>query len=175
VATAAYPQAQLNKVDAGADAWMARLKALLLEVRRLRSEMNLSPAERVPLLTLGDDDFVNAAAPLLQALARLAEVRPLADEAAFAAATRMAPVAVSGGLRLALHVAVDVAAEDARLAKEIARLQGEVAKAEAKLGNASFVDRAPPAVVAQERERIASFRQSLDRLSDQRTRLAASP
>jgi valyl-tRNA synthetase len=175
VATAAYPVAQLNKVDPAADAWVARLKAVLLEVRRLRSEMNLPPSEKLPLLTLGDRAFVDAAAPLLQALARLSEVRVLADEAAFAAATRTAPAAVSGELRLALHVEVDVAAEDARLGKEIARLEGEVAKAEAKLGNASFVDRAPAAVVAQERERLAGFRLSLDRLRDQRTRLAASP
>ncbi len=175
VATAAYPVAQLKKVDAQADAWVARLKAVLLEVRRLRSEMNLPPSEKVPLLTLGDSQFVAAAAPLLQALARLGEVRMLADEAAFATATRVAPVAVSGELRLALHAEVDLAAEDARLAKEIARLEGEVAKAEAKLSNASFVDRAPAAVVAQERERVAGFRQSLDRLSDQRTRLATSP
>jgi valyl-tRNA synthetase len=175
VATAEYPVAALNKVDERADAWVARLKAVLLEIRRLRSEMNLSPAERVPLLTLGDDGFVAAAAPLLQALARLGEVRVLAEEAAFAAATTLAPVAVSGDLRLALHVEVDVVAEDARLAKEIARLEGEVAKAEAKLSNASFVDRAPAAVVAQERERVAGFRQALDRLGDQRTRLAAFP
>ncbi len=175
VATAAYPVAQLNKVDERADAWVLRLKAVLLEVRRLRSEMNLPPMQKVPLLTLGDQTFVDAAAPLLQALARLAEVRVLTDEAAFTAATRTAPVVVSGDLRLALHVEVDLAAEDARLGKEITRLEGEAAKAEAKLANASFVDRAPAAVVAQERERLAGFRQALDRLRDQRTRLAACP
>jgi valyl-tRNA synthetase len=174
IATAAYPQAQLEKVDPKADAWVARLKAVLLEVRRLRSEMGLSPAERVPLLTCGDGAFVEAAAPLLKALARLGEVRVLADEAEFAAATQAAPVAVSGDLRLALHVEVDVAAEDARLGKEITRLEGEIAKAEAKLSNASFVDRAPAAVVAQERARVADFRQALARLQGQRSRLAAS-
>ena len=174
IVQAVYPQAQLQKVDPRADAWMARLKAVVLESRRLRSEMNLSPAERVPLLTLGDEAFVSSATPLLQALARLAEVRALPDEAAFAAATATAPVAVSGELRLALHVQVDVAAETARLDKEIARLAGEIVKADAKLGNESFVARAPAAVVTQERERVAGFRQSLDRLQGQRTRLAAS-
>jgi valyl-tRNA synthetase len=177
IVTAAYPQAQLDKVDAAADAWVGRLKAALGEVRRLRSEMGLNPGERVPLLVHGgaeDLRFVAAAAPLLQALGRLAEVRPLAEEAAFAAATRTAPVAVSEGLRLALEVQVDMAAETARLDKEITRLAGEVGKAEVKLGNASFVDRAPAAVVAQERERLAGFRQDLDRLRAQRDRLAAS-
>ncbi|MBX3602063.1 MAG: valine--tRNA ligase [Rubrivivax sp.] len=174
IVTAPYPQAQLEKVDAQADAWVARLKALVAETRRLRSEMGLAPGERVPLLALGDAGFVAAATPLLKALARIAEVRVPADEAAFAAATRNAPVAVSGDLRLALHVEIDVAAERARLDKEITRLAGEIAKAEAKLGNASFVERAPAAVVAQERERLEGFRQALGRLRDQSDRLAAS-
>jgi valyl-tRNA synthetase len=177
IVTAPYPEAQLEKVDAAADAWMARLKAVVVEARRLRSEMNLSPGERVPLLVHGsaegDAGFVADAAPLLKALARLSELRELAEDD-FAAATRAAPVALAGGLRIALHVAVDVAAESARLDKEIARLQGEIAKADAKLGNPSFVERAPAAVVEQERARLAGFRQDLDRLRDQRTRLASS-
>ena len=174
IVTAAYPQAQLDKVDPAADQWMGRLKAVVAECRRLRSEMGLNPGERVPLITLGDDAFVAAASPLLKALARLAEVRALADEAAFAQATQAAPVAMSGDLRLALFVAIDVAAEQARLAREITRLQGEIAKADAKLGNAGFVARAPAAVVEQERARLADFRQSLARLQDQQTRLAAA-
>ena len=170
---AAYPQAQLDKVDPVADVWVARLKAVAAEVRRLRSEMGLSPAERVPLLTSGDDGFVASAAPVLQALTRLSELRPQSDEAAFAAATANAPVALSGSLRMALFVQIDVAAEQVRLDKEITRLQGEISKADAKLGNESFVARAPAAVVEQERARLANFRQSLDRLQDQRSRLVA--
>jgi valyl-tRNA synthetase len=78
---------------------------------------------------------------------------------------------VHGGLRLALHVEIDVAAEQARLDKEIARLKGEVTKARAKLGNESFVARAPAAVVAQERARLAEFEAAVTRLEDQRARL----
>ena len=174
IVAARYPQAQLEKVDPAADAWVARLKSVVAETRRLRSEMSLPPGERVPLLTRGDDDFVAAATPLLKSLARLAEVRRLGDDAAFAAATSQAPVAVSGELRLALHVEIDLAAEQARLAKEIARLQGEIAKTDGKLANESFVARAPAAVVAQERARLADFRQALGRLQDQQGRLAAS-
>ena len=174
IVTAAYPQAQLSKVDASADDWTNRLKAVAAEIRRLRSEMALSPGDRVPLLTRGDDAFVRSATPVLQALARLGEVRVLADEAAFAAATASAPVAVCGELRLALHVQVDVAAEQARLDKEITRLQGEAAKTEVKLGNESFVARAPTAVVEQERARLADFRRALSRLRDQRSRLVVA-
>jgi valyl-tRNA synthetase len=172
IVTAPYPVAQLEKIDAEADAWVARLKAVVVESRRLRSEMGLPPGGRVPLLAAGGGAFLEQAAPVLKALARLAEVRELGD--GFAAATANAPVAVIGDVRIALEVKVDPVAEAARLDKEIARLEGEVAKCEAKLGNAGFVDRAPPAVVAQERERLAGFRQALDRLRDQRARLETS-
>jgi len=156
-------------VEAGLKA--GQLKAVVAESRRLRSEMGLSPGEKVPLLTLGESDFVAAAMPLMQALARLSEVRVMHDEAAFAAATASSPVAVSGALRLALHVQIDVAAESARLGKEITRLIGEIGKAEAKLGNEGFVARAPAAVVEQERARLADFRQAVERLKTQQARL----
>ena len=177
IVVAPYPQAQLERVDAAADAWVARLKALVGTCRTLRSEMGLAPGERVPLLAHGSGDdagFVAEAAPLLRALARLAEVRLIEPESAFAQATQAAPVAVLGDLRVALHVEVDMAAERARLEREIARLDAEVAKAQAKLGNASFVERAPAAVVEQERQRLAGFTQTLRRLRDQAARLPAA-
>ncbi len=164
--------AQLEKIDPAADAWVVQLKALVGVCRGLRGEMNLSPAERVPLLTFGDAEFIASAAPVLKALAKLGEVQVLADEAAFAAATEMAPVAVHGQARLALKVEIDVEAERVRLDKEIARLQGEITKAEAKLSNESFVARAPAAVVEQERGRVADFSATLAKLQQQRQRLA---
>jgi valyl-tRNA synthetase len=173
VATAPYPQAQLDKVDPAADAWMAQLKAVVGVSRNLRSEMSLSPAERVPLLTFGDAGFVESATAVLKALARLSDVRML-DAAAFAAATQAAPVAEAGSVRLALFVEIDVDAELARLGKEITRLEGEITKAQAKLGNESFVARAPATVVQQEQARLDGFTQALGRLRDQRGRLAPS-
>ena len=94
--------------------------------------------------------------------------------AAFDEATRSTPVAVQGEARLALLVAIDVEAERARLAKEMVRLEGEIGKAAAKLGNPSFVARAPAAVVGQEKQRLEDFRRTLDRLRDQASRLRSS-
>ena len=173
IVTAPYPKAELSRVDAESDAWMAKLKAVAGACRQLRSEMNLSPAERVPLLVAGDAEFMASAAPVLKALARLSEVQPLAD-AAFDAATRSTPVAVQGEARLALQVQIDIEAESARLAKEMARIEGEMGKSGAKLDNPSFVARAPAAVVAQEQQRLEEFRRTLDRLRDQASRLRSS-
>jgi valyl-tRNA synthetase len=167
IVTAPYPKAQLDRIDPAADTWVAQLKAIVGACRNLRAEMGLSPAERVPLMTFGEADFFATAAPLLKALAKVSELQSLPDEAAFAAASRQAPVAVQGAARLALKVEVDVAAERERLGKEIVRLQAEIVKAQARLGNASFVERAPAAVVAQERSRLDDFVQTLARLQAQ--------
>jgi valyl-tRNA synthetase len=101
-------------------------------------------------------------------------VQRIDDDAKFAAATGALPVAVVADVRLALQLKIDLAAEQARLTKEIERLRGEQAKAEAKLANQGFVARAPAAVVDQERARLAEFSQTLQRLEDQRARLARS-
>ena len=170
IVLAPYPVADLGRIDPEADVWVARLKAVVGTVRNLRSEMSLSPAERVPLLTTGDATFIQQAAPLLKALGKLGEVRML-DEASFAEAAAMAPVAVQGDARLALFVEIDVAAEQERLGKEVKRLEGEIVKAQAKLGNESFVARAPAAVVEQEQQRMADFTATLARVREQLQRL----
>jgi valyl-tRNA synthetase len=98
-------------------------------------------------------------------------VKVFDDEAAWAAAAQAAPVAVVGEARLCLFMEIDVAAEKARLGKEAARLAGELAKAKGKLGNEAFVAKAPPAVIEQERKRIADFTAALARIETQLGRL----
>ena len=108
---------------------------------------------------------------MLQALAKLSEVKVFDDEASWAAAAKAAPVAVVGEARLCLFMEIDVAAEKARIGKEVARLEGEVAKANGKLANQAFVAKAPPAVIEQERKRIAEFGATLGKLREQLARL----
>ena len=174
IVTAAYPKPQLERVDALADAWVAKLKNVVGATRALRSEMNLSPAARVPLLVIGDDAFVAEAELVLKALAKVSEVRRFDTDTGFAEATTSAAVSVAGESRVALHVEIDVVVETARLDKEISRLEAELAKANAKLASENFVARAPAAVVAQEQQRVAEFTSTLARVRDQRARLASS-
>ena len=171
VSIARYPQAQPEKIDEGAIAHMGRVKALVDACRALRGEMNVSPSTRLPLFTVGDTEFMRGVAPVLQALAKLNEVKVFDDEAAWAAAAQAAPVAMVGDARLCLHMEIDVAAEKARLSKEIARIDGEITKANAKLGNEAFVAKAPAAVIDQEKKRVADFGTTLTRLRDQLGRL----
>ena len=171
IAIARYPEAQPSKIDETAIAHMDRVKGLVDACRTLRGEMNVSPSTRLPLFTVGDTGFMRGVAPVLQALAKLSEVKVFEDEAAWATAAQAAPVAMVGEARMCLHMEIDVAAEKARLSKEIARIDGEITKANAKLGNEAFVAKAPPAVIDQEKKRVADFGTTLGRLRDQLTRL----
>ncbi len=161
-----FPQANPAAVDTAAEADVAELKAQVEAVRALRGEMNLSPAQKVPLCAQGDAPILKRNAPYLAALAKLSEVEVLD-----ALPDAGAPVQVVGTSRLMLHVEIDVAAERVRLDKEIARLEGEMAKANGKLSNASFVERAPAAVVEQEKARMAQFGETLQKVREQRAKL----
>ena len=171
VSIARYPEAQMNKVDEQAIASVNQLKSLVDACRNLRGEMNVSPSTRMPMFALGNAEFMRANAPVLQALAKLSEVKVFDDEAAWQAAAQAAPVAVVGETRLCLFMEVDVAAEKLRLGKEVARLQNEITKANGKLSNEAFVAKAPPAVIAQERQRVADFEATLHKIQDQLKRL----
>ncbi|MCE9633373.1 MAG: valine--tRNA ligase, partial [Methylophilales bacterium] len=163
----AYPKSQPAKIDTASEQWMAQLKDMVNACRSLRGEMNIGPAQKVPLIAAGDQASVQAFAPYLAALAKLTEVTAAGDNLP----ETDAPVQIVGDYRLMLKIEIDVAAEKERLGKEVARLQGEISKAEGKLGNASFVERAPAAVVAQEQERLAGFKATLDKLQTQLAKL----
>jgi valyl-tRNA synthetase len=162
-----YPVAQPEKIDEAAEAAMAEFKAQVDAVRALRGEMNVPPSQKAPLNATGNRATLERNAPYLAALARLSEVKVVDQLPDIIGA----PVQVVGDARLMLHIEVDVAAEKARLDKEIARLEGEIAKANGKLSNPNFVDRAPAAVVEQERSRLAQFTDTLGKIREQRAKL----
>jgi valyl-tRNA synthetase len=164
---AAYPRADLSRLDPASEAKVERLKALAYACRNLRGEMNVSPALRMPLLVANGGNDIAEFAPILQALGKLSEVQLVADMPADA----MAPVAVVGETRMMLKVEIDIAAEKIRLAKEIEKLEKQISIAENKLGNESFVARAPAAVIDQEKQRVADFTATLAQLKPQLAKL----
>ena len=163
-----FPKANFDIVDAGAERDMTLLKEVVGACRALRSEMGLSPAQRVPLLVAGESTLLERFAPYLATLAKVSDV-DVVDELP----DSDAPIRVVGDTRLMLHIEVDPVAERERIAKEVARLEGEIAKAMAKLGNDSFVARAPAHVVDQERARLAAFAAILEQLKVQLARLSS--
>ncbi len=168
-----YPSAQSEKIDEAAEQWVAQLKALIDACRALRSEMSLSPAQRVPLLVTGNTDRLASFASYAQALARLSEVTIVEDEATLDTLASNAPIAMVGELKFALKVEIDLAAEQARLSKEIQRFEKEISKCQAKLQNDHFVAKAPAAVVEQEKSRLTEYEAMLSKLNGQLARLLA--
>ena len=175
ISIAAYPLSQPERIDEAAIAYVTKLKQLVDACRNLRGEMNVSPSTRLPLYvvanTATEGAFLKTAAPVLQALAKLNEVKLFDDQAAWAAAAQAAPVAVVGEARICLHMEVDVAAEKLRLGKEVARLEEQISKAQTRLGNEAFVAKAPAAVLEQERKRMDDFSATLAKMREQLTRL----
>ena len=157
ISIARYPEAQLNKIDNQAIDNVNQLKALVDACRNLRGEMGVSPATRMPLFALGNAEFMRANAAVLQSLAKLSEVKVFDEQTAWQTAAQSAPVAVVGETRLCLFMEVDIEAEKARLQKEAARLDNEITRAGVKLSNEAFVAKAPPQVIAQERQRVEEF------------------
>lgn len=166
-----YPEVRPELEDAEALDRMALVQSMVDSVRNLRSEMKLAPSTRVPLVVSGPADVCAEAAPYLQALARLEAVERVEELDNRGA---LAPVAIVGDFKLMLKVEIDVAAERARLTKEIERLEAQVKQCEAKLGNERFIARAPAEVVATEKERLANFTSLLEKQREQLAKLPAA-
>ena len=166
-----YPRNDFAVQDyAAAEADIEWLKAMVSGLRRVRSELGVSPGKPVRLLLADGVDADRARVARFESqlrfLLRLESVRWLDGATAPAAAA-----AVVGELRLLvpLEGLVDLDAERARLDKEIARIASEKDKSEAKL--ARFSDKVPPAVVEQERQRLADWTTKLAALTGQRGQL----
>ncbi len=171
IALQPYPASQPEKIDEQSEAWVTQIKAIVDACRNLRGEMQVPPGQKVPLWIHGPDAFLQKATPYLLALAKLSEVKIYSDESALEKDAPGAPIALVGDIKLLLKIEVDVAAERIRLSKEIERLANEIAKAKGKLGNESFVARAPAEVVAQEKQRLTGFEQNHEKLVAQLERL----
>jgi valyl-tRNA synthetase len=163
--TETWPQLSLDLVDAEAEAEIAWMVELIAETRSTRSELNVPPAAKIPLLLVGADAASEA---------RLERYQDLIDRMArldYSTSAERAPpgsvtfVLEGATVALPLEGVVDLPTEAARLAKDIAKLEGELAKMDAKLGNAEFVSKAPEEVVEELRERREEAAASAAKLS----------
>ncbi|MFC5440668.1 valine--tRNA ligase [Rhodanobacter ginsenosidimutans] len=168
-----WPKADDIAADHAATGEIEWFKNVLSGIRKIRSEMNISPAKTIPLLfadgDASDHARVTKFAAQISFLARTETpqwIEAGADEPASAAA-------VVGALRVMIPLAglIDLEAEKVRLAKEISRIEVEIRKCEGKLGNANFVANAPAEVVAQERQRITDWNTTLGALREQAQKL----
>ncbi len=173
VMLAPYPRAATFPVDEEAEREAAWMQAVILGVRQIRGEMNISPGRRIPLIfrdaSAQDELYIARHRALLERLAGL-------ESATILGAGATAPqsaVALVGTLALLVPMAglIDAGAEAERLGKLIAKTQSDLAKTEAKLANESFVRNAPPQVVSTERERATELRRAAADLGAQLARL----
>lgn len=151
------------------------IKQAIIAVRNIRAEMNIAPSKQLEVLLRnanGDAQRrVQENQSFIERLARLSSITLLP-------AGEKGPVSVTklvDGAELLIPMAgfIDKDAEIARLSKEMGKLDGEIASIEGKLSNEGFVARAPEAVVAKERERLAACKEGKLKLQEQQATIAA--
>jgi valyl-tRNA synthetase len=170
-----WPAERPGDVDPRAEAAMADLQEVIVALRRFRAEHRVPPSSRPRLLVVpaGDNqaELFRAEADSIRRLGRLEAVEVAAAAPAFPTAKLLA-----GGaeLYLPLEGLLDLDEERARLDRELATLGAERARAEAKLANRDFLEKAPPPVVARARERLAEVDQALAKVRAQQTELSGA-
>ena len=159
--------------DEGATAEIEWVIRLISEIRSARSEMNVPPGAKVPLVLVGVSEaskgYANTYENTLKQMARLESIE-FADDVPSGAVQVVVGEAVAC---LMLANVIDVGQETARLSKELGKVAGEIKKLTGKLSNEKFLSKAPEDVVAEqkrrlteEEERTAQLEAALERLKE---------
>ncbi|TET39699.1 MAG: valine--tRNA ligase [Dehalococcoidia bacterium] len=164
---APYPVADEGAIDAEAEKKMELVIEVIRAIRNARAEFKVEPSKWIEALVVAEEAkpiFENQA----QAIETLARVRPLTIIGTKDARPDRVKTLVLKGAEVILPMAgmVDLVAERARLKKEIEGIQAEIARIEARLKDEEFLSKAKPDVVQRERERLATQRDRLIRLSE---------
>ncbi len=170
-----YPESDAAAVDPAVEADARWTMAVILGLRGIRGEFDIAPSRQVVIYVENagavERQRFEASASAICRLAGVSELRWLQrGEQAPQSAT-----AAVGEMKLHVPMAglIDVEAELARLGKRRVKVEQELARANAKLGNDSFVRNAPADVVTQERERLEGFERELAQLAEQHERVAS--
>ena len=170
-----YPVANPDKIDAQAEQDIEWLKGVIIGIRNIRGEMNISPAKDLDILinngSAEDQRRLNENTAFLTKLAKLSSITWLnpGDEAP------MSATQLVGDMEVLVPMAglIDKDAELARLKKEMDKLGKEVARVEGKLGNEKFVANAPADVITKEQEKLDTAKSALDKLTEQYAKIEA--
>ena len=171
---APYPVSDASKIDPLAVVDIEWVKKIIVGVRNIRGEMNIPPSAKLPLYfangSADDKQRLDANQRYLIKLANLENT----DWLAAGEEGPMAATALVGDMEILVPMAgfIDKDAEIARLDKEIDKLQKDIERLNAKLSNASFVDKAPVDVVDKEKERLAANQSAIDKLQQQKQKIA---
>jgi valyl-tRNA synthetase len=163
---ASFPTVDERWIDQKAEDDMAFIQNLINAVRNIRGENNISPSKEIVVKVRFGDGASGAIfdtyGKYLKKLARVSDIESLTSPAK----PKFASSAVVNGSEIfvPLEGLIDLGAERGRLEKEIARLQQAIESISRKLGTASFVERAPKEVVEREREKLTSFKMSVEKL-----------
>ncbi|MDG1025625.1 MAG: valine--tRNA ligase [Gammaproteobacteria bacterium] len=170
-----YPQPDAGNVDLNAEQSIEWIKGIIIAIRNIRGEMDISPAKAIPVYLNKGDESDRARLKqyhhYLEKLAKLESIRWLDDGQELpAAATQL-----HGDIEILVPMAglIDVDAERARLEKEIAKLESGMKAASAKLNNKRFMDNAPDAVVEKERSKAEQMSTALNALQEKLEQLLA--
>lgn len=168
-----YPVCEPAKIDKDAVSEIDWIKTFVLGIRKIRAEYDLPPGKALPVLCANasaeNTTRVEKHSGLLQALAKTQDITILAkDQPDPDSAT-----ALVGDMRILIPLAglIDKAAEKDRLDREEKNLTKEKSRLEGKLGNDSFVAKAPAAVVDKEKQKLADAIVALDQIKSQKERL----
>ncbi|QSX34496.1 valine--tRNA ligase [Shewanella avicenniae] len=169
-----FPEYQADKADTEAQADLEWVKQVIVAVRNIRAELNIAPSK--PLNALLKDDSekdaarLNANRTFLAALAKLESITVLAD----GEAAPMSTTQLVGKMELLIPMAglIDVAAEMARIDKQLEKLAQEAGRIENKLSNEGFVAKAPADVIEKERAKLADYQRDQEKLTEQKAELA---
>lgn len=165
----AFPEFNAERFDQAAMDDLEWVKQVIVGVRNIRGEMNISPAKAVPLIMHNgsetDKRRYEDNQNFLMSLAKLESI----DWKNAGDTLPVAATALVGNMDLLIPMAglIDVNAEKARLNKEVEKLSKEQQRISGKLGNSNFVDKAPEAVVAKEKEKLAEVESALNKLKAQ--------
>ncbi|HEX8452014.1 MAG TPA: valine--tRNA ligase [Longimicrobium sp.] len=153
--------------DAAAEAGFAEVQEAIGAIRNIRAEYGIAPGTRIPLRIPSAGDAARAAIEgSARALLDLARVETVEWGATDGEVGANAVLRSGTELFVPLAGVIDLDKERARLRTECGRLDGLITGTEKKLGNESFVARAPAEVVEKEREKVAAFREQRAKLAD---------